>query len=149
MPWKMAQALKEEKVGKGEFVAYAIIFAAFCLLLVVPFTGAYDYLYIPAWLKWAEFGVEVLLLIGITALAYYLNKKGDGKRFWYRYLSISFPIAVILIPVGIAVLTLSLLIGFTQLEFYGYTDLVLLILLAMPSLYLTVKYMRQIASENN
>jgi len=147
VPAKMARDLKEEKIGKGEFYAYLFVAIAAAVYVVAFVLGLIDGLvYSPAWLEYADKGLCVLFTIATVVVAYHVNKKGDGKRFWYRFVAISFPIAIVIGALGLALYIAGTALNLLSLDAFGYADLVLGIPLYLWGLYLTVKYMHIIAN---
>ncbi|MES2994900.1 MAG: hypothetical protein V4681_02635 [Patescibacteria group bacterium] len=138
----MARDLGEEKIGKGEFYAYVTVFVAANLFFVAFLVGLEPLIYVPAWLELADKGLAILFILATLALGYQENKRGDGKRFWYRFISLGFPIAIITTVPLIIAISIFVIMGLIDINAFGYIDLLLAIPFYILGLYLTVKYMR-------
>ena len=144
----MANDLRENKVGRGEFFCYAllsILGAVYIVLEILGIVPTEYFLYEPAYLSLVDNFLSVISMVGITAYAYYINKNGDHKDFWYRYFSLGFPIAINLFVILLVAGFLAGMLGLIDFETTSYADLVLETLVIGISLYFTHKYMRQIA----
>lgn len=143
VPGEMARDLRAEKIGKGEFSAYLVVFIVATGYLLWFAAGMMtDYTYASPVLGAVDRALMVLVTIATLALAYYANKQGDGKRFWYRYISLSFPIALILAVIGFAIYVIGGISNIISIDVFGYPDLVIETLLYAVGLYWTYKYMR-------
>ncbi|MES2931581.1 MAG: hypothetical protein V4682_02680 [Patescibacteria group bacterium] len=147
-PKKMAEDLRADKVGKREFYVYSGVFviAIVCGVLMMVGIWDLDIAYRPEYLEASDEVLAILASLGSLLLAYHVNKKGDGKRFWYRYLSLGFPIGVVLGAVGFAVFILATMFGIVSIEYSGYADSVILAVLYGLSIFMTWKYMKMVAS---
>lgn len=144
----MANDLRENKIGRGEFFCYAflsILGAVYVTLEILGVVPTEYLLYEPAYLGLVDNFLSVISIVGITAYAYYINKNGDHKDFWYRYLSLGFPIAINLLVISIIAGFFAGMFGLMDLEKTTYADLVLEIGFIGISFYFTHKYMSKIA----
>lgn len=146
-PKKMALDLQQEKIGRGEFSVYGLLFGGSLVLLVLTFFGLWEVPpYSPEWLKMVDRTLVVLTSLGTLPLAYYANKKGDGKKFWYRYISLNTPTGIVTGVIGFFAFLGMALAGLINVEVFGYSDLILYLLLSALYFYLLWKYMRVAAS---
>ncbi len=147
-PKRMVQDLRHERVGTYEFYAYTAIFILgtfFSLLLVFgPWEGAV--LYRSPILEFFDRVLGGVVTLGSIALAYYINKKGDNKRFWYRYVSIMIPIGIILGAAGFVFFAFAAIIGFIDIEYYAYSDLFLFIVLYIAALLIIWESMKRVST---
>lgn len=147
----MALDLREEKVGKKEFWVYCSLFGLAIILSIPLFLGAMDgaITYNPEFLSILDKVFGFVVSVGTLPLAYYVNKAGDGKRFWYRYISLGLPIGIFTGYIGILVLSVAAIAQVTNLEYYGYTDLGINMGIYVLTFYLTWRYMRVVAGKTN
>jgi NADH:ubiquinone oxidoreductase subunit 6 (subunit J) len=144
----MANDLRENKVGRGEFFCYAFLSILGVVAVLLEISGIIPTEYIqyePTYLKFLENLLSVVSSVGITVYAYYLNKTGDNKDFWYRYFSLGFPIAINLFVIMFGIGFVAGVFSLVDLETTTYVDLLLYTGAIGVWLYFTHKYMRQIA----
>ncbi len=146
---EMSNALCKKEVGKMEFIIYLVIFVfitASGILLLQP----------EAYISISVFYANLISMIIFTPLwlilAYVANKKGDGKDFWYRFISLTITLTIIL---GIGAVVLGFLIGIfmsplilNSQEFSKiiWFDFYITNFFSLLYLYLTYKYIRLISS---
>ncbi|MFC1615062.1 hypothetical protein ACFL22_00700 [Patescibacteria group bacterium] len=145
---KMSHALCEKKVTKTEFVVYTIIFillSAAGLFMMRP--GEY----ISTSVFYANIIGMFVYTIAWFSLAYTANKKGDGKDFWYRFISLDLAITII---IGAVVFVGAILYGFfisphpadlQEMPKMDWGDFYLVVLISIANLYLIHKYMHFIS----
>lgn len=148
-PWKMAQDLRSGKVSDLEFFFYLLVFVLALVVYAASFFWEplqFGLVYDPAWLEWANLALCAIATVGITLYAHNVNKAGDGLRFWFRYISISWPIGFML---GVVLTALFMMVleplGIVDTTVSSYVDLAISIIFYGLIAYLTGKYMRQIA----
>jgi magnesium-transporting ATPase (P-type) len=91
-PNDMVRALHRNSVRTWEVTLYGFIYVASLALLALSFIPASGVLYVPYSnnpLRFFDLVFIGSLLIVEGIVAYYINKKGDGKEFWRRYFSLN------------------------------------------------------------
>ncbi len=151
----MADDLRLNKIGRGEFLCYAGLFIVGGLFMILsslsPSDSPDDFFsitYSPEFLRYIESLLYFIATLGIIVLAYTINKSGDNQKFWYRYLSISFPIGIIMSVIFIITLFIFAILGVIDPEVFAYTDLLLEAIFYVLVAYFTKKYMRYISDTN-
>lgn len=149
----MAEDLRVEKVGKKEFFFYCLFFilttgffAVFETLqfLGLRFTGSYYYESV--FFETIYWAVSLLSFLPVFVIPYYTNKAGDGKRFWYRFLSLDFPVNLVTWVFFFVVYFVTGIFGLVNSETFNYYDLFFIIAADAIYFYLIWKYMKSIAS---
>ncbi len=147
-PNQMAMALRQGAVGRAEVVFYALV--QLVAMLAFFFEDPSDFATLPTYYTYLSLAAfATVLSIGV---AYRANQSGDGKHFWYRYFSISFPLSVL---VAVAAL-LTILAKDALLMFLAGSltppsllisgvDVAIMSLFLFLSLYLIHTYMRKIS----
>lgn len=146
----MALDLREEKIGKKEFWVYCFLFLVTVVLTIALLLGVWDGAmdYQPESLRLIDKVLGVVVSFGTLFLAYYINRKGDGKRFWYRYISLGLPIGIIMAVLGVLVLTLATVTQVTSIDYFGYTDLGLETAIYILTFYMTWKFMKIVSAKD-
>ena len=100
-PYKMAIALRENMVSQKEYILYVIIFLLMWVVnLSFSITPSKD-----SWINYVSRIVTILEFLIPLSITYIINRKADNNCFWYRFISISIPINVVLV-IGNIVLAL-------------------------------------------
>lgn len=92
-PYKMALAVREDKVGKKEYATYVFIFVMLSLLnalLPTPQTETSS-------VRHVFYTLSILGFLIPLAVAFVANRQGDNHHFWYRFVSINIPITLVLL----------------------------------------------------
>ncbi len=150
---KMVTALQEKCVGKKEFYTYAVIFVGLsvlaCYLQIqdIADVTVLKSQYHPEILFWAEQIFSVLFSLLGFAVAYWANKSGDNKDYWYRLCSISVPISIRLLLIVISFGFILTSLGLVSYEEFNYIDTLSLVIFDIYGLYLTWHAMRSIATK--
>ena len=139
----MARALCEKKVTKIEFRVYAVVFILF--LVSSFFTSPDDYA--SPFVFYAYIVSMIIFTLALLSIAYVVNKKGDNKDFWYRFISLDMTITIIFIAAifGIALFA-PIFIDPAQPIVFGWTFLIFTNSFSIVYLYLMYKYMRCVSS---
>lgn len=146
-PAKMARDLRAHTVPKAEFIIYIALF-----FLGIGFTIAYVLGYVdPEVYETSSVAIldkvsMVLIILFSLLIAFYANKKGDGKDFWYRYVALGIPIGLCLLIPALLLYAIAAFSGVLSIDSYGYPDLVIETLVYVAGIYLTWRYMRRAAS---
>ncbi len=148
-PKRMVSDLRQEKVGTYEFYAYAALFVIGSIFSLLLAFGIWDgaVLYRSPVLEFADRVLGVIVSFGTIPLAYYINKKGDNKRFWYRYLSLMIPIGIVLGAAGFVFFAFAAIVGIINIEYYGYSDLALFILFYIAAVAILYESMKRVATK--
>jgi hypothetical protein len=143
----MARDVRDEQIGNTEFILCCLVFAtSLALTLITVFAPTLLYSYESGLMRTMDLVVVLAAELGALALAYHANARGDGKRFWYRYISVGTPIFLILMLAAFAFgvvagivefVTGTLIIG----ETFGIKDLILQIAFSVVFLFFIHKYM--------
>jgi hypothetical protein len=147
---RMADDLKEHLIGRGEFYCYAGFFVlafAYSIALLLNIANPFEetYVYDPAYLRQMENILGFGGTIAMVWIAWATNKAGDNSDFWYRYMSLSFPIAIWTLIAAFILGILGVIVGLIDVEVVGYADIFLQCALLALILYWTRKYMARIA----
>ncbi len=150
----MSDALREKRVTKIEFSVYSVvIFALICISILLMGLTNYATTLI--------FYVNIISMVVFTpawlGLAYIANKKGDGKDFWYRFISLNITITIILCVISMIsgiiasffIYPPSALTKAPELLEFGWFDVGLINLFSIIGLYLTYKYMRLVSHKRD
>lgn len=145
-PYKMAIAVRDNKVNQREFAAYIFIFLVSLIgsiILSIPIRIENNLIgYVLHILGFFTFFVPLII-------AYFINKKADNAHFWYRYISINIPISIIL-----AIVTLVLFFVYTgflhysglpqksEFNLFTWHDVILYSIDTIVLNIMTYKYMR-------
>ncbi len=139
----MARDLRADKIGKAEFIAYIALFLLGLGSAVALLTGFWDaYTYADSTVEIVDKTLIALTTIASFVIAYYANRQGDGKRYWYRFISLNTPIAILVLVIGFVLFLIATLVGALDPDTYGYADIGLESLLYLVSFYWLYKYMR-------
>jgi hypothetical protein len=150
-PKRMVSDLRQERVGTYEFYIYAALFVIGSLFSLLVAFGIWDgaVLYRSPLLEFADRILGVVVSFGTIPLAYYINKKGDHKRFWYRYVSLMVPIGIVLSAAGFVFFAFAALIGIINIEYYGYSDLVLFLVFYALAVLLLWESMKRVSTKSD
>jgi len=145
-PKRMALDAHDGRIGSVEFAVYCAVFGGLLLMAALTVAG------IPGFWSMYEYSsgtyqmIDALLFVGgalaMLTFGYTANKRGDGKEFWYRYISISIPITLIILILSFLfgiVVAVAGVPAFTGA--YGYADAVIELLASILVTYLVWKYM--------
>ena len=123
----MASALITNSLGKNEYRAYVVLFVLMWGYIGSTFFTGWnpDVLYEPAFLMPLDIGLFWGVTLLSLVLAYWLNKKGDGKDFWRRYICLDISISVFLALITLLFMIVGYATGVMDLDTYGYVDFVL------------------------
>lgn len=148
-PKRMVADLRQGKVGKIEYRIYTAFFVIGTLLSLLIAFGPGDgvILYRSPILEFFDRVLGAVVTFGTIALAYYVNKKGDNKRFWYRYISLMIPIGIVLSAAGFVFFAFAAIIGIINIEYYGYSDLTLFILFYIAAVLILYESMKRVATK--
>jgi hypothetical protein len=147
-PAKMARDVRNNLVGRAEFLAYCLIFAIGILFSIALLAGISDYyVYESGLLHLLDVILVAAAGLGTLYIAYNANRQGDGRNFWYRYISINIPILLLMVigafVLGILFGIVDIAVGTTTFDgTYSYDDLAIELVFAIFVLYMTHKYMR-------
>jgi len=146
---KMAEALSQRQVGKGEFYCYAGLYILGTILVFYFYiNGEFaETVYEPAFLKNIEIAIVALGTILSIAITYHANKSGDNSDFWYRFFSMNFAIGIFILLISIPIIFILYITGILT-DSISYPDILLEIVFLVLSLYLIHKYIKQIALRN-
>lgn len=148
-PKHMVSDLREERIDKREFSIYIALFVLACIpsLLIVfgPASGAM--LYRPTYLALVDRILLLVLSICSILLAYYANIRGDGQRFWYRYISLTVPVGVVVGVTGFVLFAFAALLGIINTDYYGFADLLIYVVLYGFGLLVVWESMRRISAK--
>lgn len=143
----MANALRSNKVGRLEFGFYCVTFVLGVLLCVAYVLNMLDApAYEPAILKTVDRILFWISIIAMLAIAYYANRRIGGKQFWYRFISLSFPLGIWVGLVTIALFIAATIIGLIDIYVYRYPDVLLVLFSTLLGCFWTWKYMLRIGS---
>lgn len=143
---RMAEDLRARKIGRGEFWCYAglfVVLVAYNLSLLLGITSLNIGIpYEPAYLEDVELYLGTTFSLAVLLLGYWINTRGDGLDFWYRYLSINIPILITIVLVSILAGVVAVLTGISSVDVIKPSDIVLEGALYALYAYSTYKYMR-------
>ncbi|MBU2103421.1 hypothetical protein KKD95_00160 [Patescibacteria group bacterium] len=147
----MAQDLKENKVGKGEYLVYSGIFLVSVIWSLALILDWSPYVYEYSWLRILDIVLILTTGLGTIAIAYLINKKGDGRRFWYRYISLYASAFVfttlIALVLGVLLVGVDILYGSNVPQnTYDLGGFLLEVVLSILFFFLIAKYMRVVSA---
>jgi hypothetical protein len=104
IPNQMVAALRENAVGRREFYCYAVL--EILAVIGLFFSDSNEFASMQTYYTYlliATFGITLSVVV-----AYRANNTGDGKQFWYRYFSLSWPVSWLTFVVGFPVVLIGL-----------------------------------------
>ena len=140
-PKQMAAALKREDVTNIEFATYTFIVIS---LTVYSIYLSWWNVHTTELFFFLDLLLEILGNILLVVITYSINKKGDDKRFWYRFICLSIPVGIL---TGLFMIILSILLSIfvTVDSTFDLIDLCILFSGLMFATFYLVKYMRIIS----
>ena len=147
----MSADLRARKIKKREYYIYVTAFIASVVLGILSlfYTDLWSeevLVYEPPFLRILELFVWVASTLFSIGIAYSVNQQGDKKDFWYRYLSLIWPISIILIVPFLILWIVGFLLGILDDVKYQYADFILLLTVTGLDLLLVYFWMKRTAS---